>query len=262
MRCAHTVSLFLEEILAYSRHMVRFTLGGGTCSHKLASINTFLVNSLIAARYRRPPAPERRDSLLRCVYSLLRNKKEALLKKTPRPPLFPTHVWSFSKRSHPPGRLLSTNVAQVATFSNMFYHQHKCGWMSRDGEWGCSHVCVSLRGSRSAKDISEGHLFHAEKPINYVPPLLPYEFVASVQRLHSRLGRRDGYLLSHSPRDERVSRSLRNTSLFTGWSRGFVNYGRFASTIWWAPGFQNPFSQANFTRFVTKINTSWKANEQ
>lgn len=55
--------------------MVRFTLGGGTCSHKLASINTFLVNSLIAARYRRPPALERRDSSLRCVYSLLRNKK-------------------------------------------------------------------------------------------------------------------------------------------------------------------------------------------
>lgn len=80
MCCAHTVSLFLEEILAYSRHMVRFTLGGGTCSHKLASINTFLVNSLIAARYRRPPALERHDSFLRCVYSLLRNKKEALLK--------------------------------------------------------------------------------------------------------------------------------------------------------------------------------------
>lgn len=81
MRCAHTISLFLEEILAYSVHMVRFTLGGGTCSHKLASINTFLVNSLIAARYRRPPALERCDSSLRCVYSLLRNKKEALLKK-------------------------------------------------------------------------------------------------------------------------------------------------------------------------------------
>lgn len=136
--------------------------------------------------------------------------------------------------------------------------------MSRDGEWGCSHVCVSLTGWRYAKDISEGHSFHAGKPINYIAPLLPYEFVALVQRLHSRLGGRDGYLLSHSPRDERVSRSLRNMSLFTGWSRGFVNYGRFASTIWWSAGVSKSFLSSKFQQICCenkyKLKSKWTTN--
>lgn len=55
VHCTQCFPLFREEILALGRHMVQFTLGGGRSSPGLASINTFLVNSLIAVRYRKPP---------------------------------------------------------------------------------------------------------------------------------------------------------------------------------------------------------------
>lgn len=79
--CTHRFSLFLEEILAYSLHMVRFTLGGGTCSHKLASINTFLVNSLIAARYRRAPGSGATWLIAQVCLQLITQQEKRLFSK-------------------------------------------------------------------------------------------------------------------------------------------------------------------------------------
>lgn len=121
VQCTQCFPPFREEILAHGRHMVQFTLGGGRRSPGPASINTFLVKSLIAVRYRKPPRA-RRDMTQVCLQLITQrersfSQKEKKNRHVPRPPCpFLQHVWSLSEGGHPPGRFFSAGVAQVVTF--------------------------------------------------------------------------------------------------------------------------------------------------
>lgn len=94
--------------------------GGGTCSLNIASINAFLVNSLIAARYRRPQLSSdvtHRSGVFTAYYTRIRGLSGNRL------PRFATHVSNSKKKERSQSnssRFFSANVSQVTTFSNMF----------------------------------------------------------------------------------------------------------------------------------------------
>lgn len=155
VQCTQCFPPFREEILAHGRHMVQFTLGGGRRSPGPASINTFLVNSLIAVRYRKPPRAQR-DMTQVCLQLITQrersfSQKEKKNRHVPRPPCpFLQHVWSLSEGGHPPGRFFSAGVAQVVTFfPNTFLSPSaSVGGRAGDGKWGRGRVRARHRGWR------------------------------------------------------------------------------------------------------------------
>lgn len=91
--------------------------------------------------------------------------------------------------------------------------------------------------------------------LQHIHQLHPTAAALRAGRFRAMGRRRRAVCCLTAPRDERDSRSLRNVSPLAGRSRGFVNYWRFASVIWWAPreeGSSNPSSRPSFSRFFAE----------
>lgn len=129
---------------------VVFTGGGdGTAySLKLASINTFLVNSPIAARYRGPQLSSDVTHHSGVFTAYYVRKRGFSWDRLPR---FVTHVLSFrkeKKKSSSQAVLQRKCVTGDDLFKHVLTPTQTRGKGGRDAEWDSVHVCVSLRGSR------------------------------------------------------------------------------------------------------------------
>lgn len=193
--------------------MVWFSPGGGTAySLKLASINTFLVNSPIAARYRGPQLSSDVTHHSGVFTAYYVRKRGFSWDRLPR---FVTHVLSFRKKKKI--ILSGSSSAQMCHRWRPFQTCSFTNTNTREGRQRCRVRQCSCMCEPERLEVSWRHQlgsFISHRTINYIPPLLPYEFVALVQRLHSQLGRKDGYLLSYCRRDERVPPQLTQHAAF------------------------------------------------
>lgn len=179
---------FREEILAHGRHMVQFTLGGGRRSPGPASINTFLVNSLIAVRYRKPPPRSRSDMTQVCLQLITQREwsfSQKKKKKQTRPPRSPPLPVSLTCLEPQRGRSSSGALLQRRSDSggDLFPPQHlfitKCDrrWTSGGGKMRPQlRTCTAQR-----LEVLEGHSF-CKIFTSYIPPPLPSELAALERR--------------------------------------------------------------------------------
>lgn len=173
--------------------MVQFTLGGGRRSPGPASINTFLVNSLIAVRYRKPPppGPERHDSGVFTAYYATRtelfSKREKKTDTSPTPPL-PVSLTCLELLR---GRSSSGALLQRRSGSggDLFPPQHLF-ITKRDRRW-------TSGGGKMRLEVVEGHSF-CKIFTSYIPPPLPSELAALERR-----GGEDGLFVVSPPREMR-----------------------------------------------------------
>lgn len=141
--------------------------GGGTCSLQLASIKCIPCKQ---PRWRHSaPALQLCDSLLRCVYSLLRKKKKKRL-------LWRLDLLMLSKRfGAVGGEKVTANSSSQAVFphicvagddlfkhTHLHLHKHE---MERAGRTAITMPEVS-------RSRQQGH-FTSHRTINYIPPLSP-----------------------------------------------------------------------------------------
>lgn len=195
--------------------MVWFSPGGGGTAYslKLASINTFLVNSPIAARYRGPQLSSDVTHHSGVFTAYYVRKRGFSWDRLPR---FVTHVLSFRKKK----KKIILSGSSSAQMCHRWRPFQTCSFTNtntREGRQRCRVRQCSCMCEPERLEVSWRHQlgsFISHRTINYIPPLLPYEFVALVQRLHSQLGRKDGYLLSYCRRDERVPPQLTQHAAF------------------------------------------------
>lgn len=190
-----------KKILAHGRHMAQFTLGGGRRSPGPASINTFLVNSLIAVRYSKPPppGPERHDSGVFTAYYATRaalfSKREK--KQTRPPPLLPVSLTCLESQR---GRSSSGALLQRRSGSGGDLFAQYLFITKRDRRWTSggrkmrprSRTCAAQR-----QEEAKGHSF-CKIFTDYIPPPLPSELVALERR-----GGEDGLFVVSPPREMR-----------------------------------------------------------
>lgn len=200
VQCTQCFPPFREEILAHGRHMVQFTLGGGRRSPGPASINTFLVKSLIAVRYRKPPRA-RRDMTQVCLQLITQrersfSQKEKKNRHVPRPPLPVSSTCLEPQR----GRSSSGALLQRRSGSGGDLFPQHLFITKRERRWTSGGRKMRPRSrtcSAQRLEVVEGHSF-CNIFTNYIPPPPPSELAAL-----ERWGGEDGLFVVSPPREMR-----------------------------------------------------------
>lgn len=146
--------------------MVWFSRGGGAYSLKLASINTFLVNSQIAARYRGPQLSSdvtHHSGVFTAYYVRKRGFSGDRL------PRFVTHVLSFrgKKKSSSQAVLQRKCVTGDDLFKHVLSLTQTLGKRGRDAEWDSVFMYVwaweargKLKASTGVIHFTQNHQLH------------------------------------------------------------------------------------------------------